>query len=49
MDGEKTLPDPFLLRFLLNFHTPRRSIGSYYLAYSRYVSGSLATTRRYDI
>jgi hypothetical protein len=49
MDGEKTLPDPFLLCFPLNFHTPRRSIGSYYLACSRYVSSLLATTRRYSI
>ena len=24
MDGGKTLPVPFLLRFLLNFQTPRR-------------------------
>jgi hypothetical protein len=24
MDGEKTLPVPSLLRFLLNFHAPRR-------------------------
>jgi hypothetical protein len=50
MDGEKTLPVSFLLRFLLNFHTSRlRRIDSYYLACSKYVSGSLATIRRYNI
>ena len=52
MDGEKSLPVPFLLCFLLSFHTPRRrqeGISSNYLACSRYVSDSLAIIKRYNI